>query len=681
MPLNVFSPNVALQRNPIYRFWQHRARQARQYLNNIRPAFVVRDDNAQFSFLLRHGLLDAPVPPSHKVIVPDTATSTKRYNEILNRLVALLTAVYPQWILRAAGLSPRAGLAAAKVATFLRSLWLAIEDLAGVPVIRQFMDNQLGVGSAFFRVHWRMDRWRDLPIRDPGEDTADYDARVMEFKASNPPFDIVVPEVDRIYYDQTVDGLSRVIENRRISVHEAAAAFGGHYSAESHRLSIPVTLPAFDRYGDAVLDAEGNHIEEVRHLDMVLTDNIELEYTEFWDKSADPGVVYMLNDVPVRFEQMEPEEEIPYFLGLGEVTSSPDPGRMGLPIMYNAFESFMRRAGLMAMEYSFLWKHGYARMVKKAHQDKSPATEEPDMPDQEEEEETIGELTELDYDEDLHYITPANVSALFADAKRDTDDEIEKTALADVLTGKMPPSGTTGFLMSQLVSGAVSKYIPVLHQTARAIRMASLYMLKQIDREMQSEVVVPVQQDERSEKPFVSYEPKSRKGNSNLEVRIDAPLPSDKIAITQWLSLGHQGGYVSRERVQREGYRVEQPELEDEKINLETFQEFYRPIGMLKAMQRAGQMNQVLEAARAGILPPQLANLALQFAAGPDGLQPTQNPNQIIQPQPGLGEPAVPTAGGAANAGFGLPGRAAGAERRPGNQPGEPIIEAPVSPV
>jgi len=127
---------------------------------------------------------------------------------------------------------------------------------------------------------------------------------------------------------------------------------------------------------------------------------------------------------------------------------------------------------------------------------------------------------------------------------------------------------------------------------------------------------------------------------------------------------------------------VDQPELEDEKSRIERFMQFYEPIAMLRAMQRSGQMDQVLEAARAGVLPPAIQQLALSFAAGPDGqqAQPGANPNGVIQAAPGLGEPGVPTVAGGSSL-QGVPGavrgRASGAERRPANQG---AIAAPVNP-
>lgn len=646
-----------LATNPTWLMWKDWAKDAKSYLSDVAGKFQVRDQNYKQAFDLRHGLIQAHVPPSHAEIVPPV--TSKQANEVLARLVAILSAVYPSWVFHPDGLGPQAGLRAAALSNFARSLFLGIEDKSLVPIVRTLNDQQLAYGGGMLHIVDRFDRWEFLPEKNSDESDKDFAHRIRLFKARNLPFDIVIPEYESLYYDLTVDGMTRVALAQRISALEAAAQFGGSYNDKRKELSIPVEVPNPD------YDPEDPDSPEILYHTVVIKATREVEYLGYWNKEAG-RVVYTLDDTPVRADYIT---EVPFFLALGEITSSPDPGRMGLPVLYNAFEAFTRKLNLRAQEDSFLYKHGFARLIKYTSDD-PPGAGEPELPDQEEEEEVIGELLEARLGkEDWKYLVPANVSELFAHAMMDTEKEIQDTAMADILTGRMPPSGTTGFLMSQLATAAVSKYVPILTQAARAIRGATLYMIRRIDEELESEVVVHAQLDESTDKPFFFYRPGSSRGNENLEVRIDAPLPSDQIAKTQWLAAGNKQGYVSQERVQREGYRIAQPEMENEKIRLETFEQFYRPIAMMRAAARAGQIDRVLEAARAGLLPPQLAELALRFATGPDGLQPRQpgeNPNQVIQPQPGLGEPVEPTTGATSNAIVAGGGRAAGAGRRPG---------------
>jgi len=660
---------IDLATNPTWVMWKDWAKDAKTYLSDVAGKFQVRDQNYKDSFELRHGLIAARIPPSHAEIV--AKVTSKEANEVLARLVAILSAVYPTWVYHPDGLGPQAGLRASSLSRFARSMFLGIEDKALVPIVRTVNDQQLAYGGAMIKVIDRFDRWEFLPLKNSDESDKDYAHRIRLFKADNIPFDIVVPEYESVYYDLTVDGLVRVAEARRVSVFDIASEFGGHYDDKQKRLIIPVEVPnpSYDPE-----EPEGPDNSEMHHHTVEIKATREVEYLEYWNKDAG-RVVYTVNDTPIRADYAE---RVPYFLALGEVTSSPDPGRMGLPVLYNAFEAFVRKLNLRGMEDAFLYKHGFARLIHYTS-DEVPGAGEPELPDQEEEEEVIGELLEARHGkEEWKYLVPANVSELFAHAIIDTDKEIEATAMADVLTGRMPPAGTTGYLMSQVNVAAVSKYVPILTQAARAIRGATLYMVRRIDEELESDVVVRAQLDESTDKPFFFYKPKSSRGNENLEVRIEAPLPSDQIAKTQWLVALNKQGYISKERVQREGPRVQQPEMENEKIRLEAFAEFYQPIAMMRAAARAGQIDRVLEAARAGLLPPQLAQLALRFAAGPEGLQPKEpgvNPNGVIQPQPGLGEPVEPTTGATSNAVVAGGGRASGAARRPGGprQAGSPL--------
>jgi hypothetical protein len=667
----------------------------------VLPTFHIRDSNAKECFDLRHGLVKAKIPPSHREIVQEN--TSKLANEILERVVSLLTSVYPKWVFQPDNLSPEARERAATLSDFARSIWLDLEDRAIIPLFRFFVDQQLASGGAVFKVLTRFDRWGDLPDM-PGMDESAraFKSRVDNYKAGHIPFDIIIPEYSTIYYDLTVEGMTRVLESKRASVYELADQFGGRFDEDQKTLHIPVDLPidpmAYQAACDAACMEEGvesvDDLSEeaydaipttVTHDLTINTQSREVEYMEYWVKGQ--WCVYSISDIPVRVDYLEADDKIPYFLGLGPVTASPDPGRMGLPLLYNVFEAFKRKLNLRAMEDAFLYKHGFARMIHYTHADSlAGGRVGVELPDQEEEEEQIGEILDAVMGkEDWKYLVPANVTALFSHAMEDTDGEIENAALADILAGKLPPSGTTGYLMSQLQTAATSKYVPILTQAERALRAATLYILDQIDKNLSSDVVVRVQTDETSIGAFISYKPGDSKGNRNLYVTIEAPLPSDQLQKTQWLTMGNQQGYVSRERVQREGYRIDKPGMEDDTIMLEQFDKMYRPFAMMKAIQRVGRMDEFIQMAQQGLLPPELVQLAQIFASGPDQQQPSQggtagmgpaaitgNPNGVLSPTPGQGEPGQPTTGASANSG-GMPEPIAPTVAGNVNQPTQPM--------
>lgn len=670
-PRNKASIPGRLQNAGFWSEWVSKALEARNYFTSTWPKFHTRDRNYDDMVDLRHGNIPPNIPPSHREII--RRIGSRRAGEILERLVSILTSVFPDFTFHADGATRAAGLRASELSTFWRSFWLAVEDRTGVPVQTVATDQQISYGGFLFKVVDRLDRWRYMPEKKGDESDRDFAFRLKQWKARNLPFDVIVPEYNTLYYDNTTDGLIRVCEKKKSSVYDIASAFGGEYDETHGQLRIPVYWTEYDQeYG------------EYEESDTIVFGTAkEVEYIEYW-KMTNPAdnegwCVYVINDTPVRVEYFD--TGLPYFLGLGAATSSPDPGLMGLPILYNAFNDFLRLLDLTAMEDSFLYKHGYARLKHKLPADAPGAVEPEEMPDQESEEETIGEVLETKGEEDWAYLVPANVSALFADAKNDVKGAIDEAAMADVLTGRLPPSGTTGWLMSQIYASSMSKYVPLLKNRERAMRMATLYMQDKIDADLQSPVVVHIQGVESTKTAFAQYKPGFSRGNHNLEIKIDAPIPSDKIQRAQFLIAGNERGYIARERVQREAYDVENPAQEDEKIDLDVFRQFYRPISIIKAMKRAGRFDEVMEAASAGALPPQLQEIALQFASGPDGQMPPvpgANPNGVIQAQPGLGEPGVPTVGATQNAAPVVAGggRATGAPRRPGGPRG-PATPAP----
>jgi hypothetical protein len=641
--------NMAVQTNPTFSYWMSKKREAIGYLSSVRPVFNQRDENVRKSFDQRHGLEKANIPPSHRDVVPDG--TSRQPNEILARLVAVLTAVYPTWIFKADSMSSAAGLRASAMSLFARSLFMGVERRAVTPIVSVAMDEALSKGGAMLKVHFRLDRWQGLPHKDAGESDKDYHDRVYDYKARNIPFDIIVPSYETLYYDNTVDGLVRVVEEYRTSVYDIASTFGGKYNESSGVLSIPTRLDTGE------LDEEGQPMYLDTDININCGRSRDVDYMEYWSKGE--CALFMVNDTPVAYHELEKDLPLPYFLILGETTSSKDPGRMGLPVLYNAEYEFTRKNNLRAMEDAFLYKHGFARLVRTRKAENIPAIEEPDNPDRDEEEEVIGEVLDLEVGENALYIAPANVSALFTDAKADVERAIDQVALADVLSGRLPPAGTTGYLMSQLFVAATSKYVPILTHMSWGLADATNYMIDLADRYLVSELVVNMASDERTNATYSIYKPGFSKGNRNLEVRIEAPLPSDMIPKSEWLMKGHEAGFVSRERVQREGFQIEDSAAEDEKMLIEKFEKFYEPIAMLRAQKRAGQMDLVLEAVQAGLMPPEIEALVMAFATGPDGAQPANqmgpgaiagNPNGVLAPQPGLGQSAVPTTGATANA-------------------------------
>lgn len=645
----------AMRNSPEWREWVELVAEAETYYANVAPKFTIRDQNYKEQYDLRHGLVKAYVPPSHKEILP--VITSKEAGEILERLVAITTAVYPTFIFQADGMDTDDGLHAAELSSFATSFYLALEDKTLLPLDRMLRDQQLAYGGGMLKVIWRLDRWKDLPTQAEDESARSYNVRVDAFKARNLPFDVIVPEYNTLYYDLTVDGMSRMVEKHQLSVYDAADMFGGRYDDKNGELHIPVEIGlSDDEFEDYIeLGYDFEEIPETKTVWTVIKARRAVNYMEYWKRGE--RVLYVIDGTPVRVEYLEPDEPLPYFLALGMVTSSPDPGRLGLPVLYNAFEDFRRKLNYRAQEDAFLYKHGFARMVHYTT-NAGLGTEEPDVGDDDEEEEQIGEILEAEMGkEDWKYLFPANVSALFADAINSVNSDIQNVALADVMTGKTPPSGTTGYLWTNMASAANAKYLPIIQQATRAIRLMMIYVMRKWDT-MDSPMVVSAQTKDVTVGPYIYYAPGDLKDNLNLDVQINAPLPDDRITQTEYLAKGHALGFISRRRVQKDGYQVEQPDTEDWQIRLEKFNKFYEPIAMLKAIKRAGRMDELIEAAKQGILPPEIQQLAVAFSAGPDGQAPANvadivgNPNGIqpVAQQPGLGEPAQPTVGATVNA-------------------------------
>ena len=98
--------SMDIMRSPEWREWVQMGQEAQDYLSNVRGKFAIRDNNYTEMFELRHGLVQAYLPPSHKEVVP--IITSKEAGEIIVRLVAIRQFTrnssfkQPPWIRRAA---------------------------------------------------------------------------------------------------------------------------------------------------------------------------------------------------------------------------------------------------------------------------------------------------------------------------------------------------------------------------------------------------------------------------------------------------------------------------------------------------------------------------------------------------------------------------------------------------
>ena len=677
-PRDTYVPDLGdLRGNTHYDRYLHLADEAVSYRNSLEGRFELRNRFIDEVERLRFGLERPTIPKKHAKDVAPGTVATKQYNEIADRVGALLDAKYPTWTFEPDSPAREAALRAATLSGFAESLWRTIQELAREPTQRMFVDEQIWAGTAYFKVDTRFDRYANIPDPLAHESQRAYDRRLLAFLASRPPFEISVPSTKFLYPTHTSDGLERMLETRMVSAFEAAHDVAGQY--------VDSELSENEGYilGELELKDElGNVKKRQRYRIAVDSSEHEVELTDYWKRGE--GRLICINGEPVRWDYLDPADDIPYFVGYGKSTNALDPGYRHLPLLWNAHEDFRRKLNFIAQESANIKHHGFTRMflyVMGGEQNSSPTSAPTKRPEQEE----MGNIQEMRKGESAEFVAPPDASRIFTPAIDRADKAIEEAGMSQTLTGQVPPSGTTGWLWSQVSSAAHAVYLPFLTERALAIRNATLYMLRQLDKlEPDTKIHVPARRNDATRSSFISYRPRQSRYTSNLDIKIKAPLPSDRFQMGQFWFAAQARGLASIETTMREGLGIENPQRELERIRLDQFNQQMFRYNMLKAAQEVGQLDEIKEMALAGqIEDPILAQLAINFASGQDGNRrpqgqvgaradqlPGSNPSGVIAASPGQGQSATPTTGGAANS-AGFPaggGRVAGADRRPGGQ-------------
>lgn len=694
-------PAGDVEGHPQYVEWQRRARQAKQYLASIAPRFSDRDRNAEYSYRLRNGTVSPPVSKTLRGRIPTGVFTTKPYySQPVRDVVNLLLPEHPKWTFYPDSLSSDAGIAAEDLSVWCGSMWRMIEEMAGNPLARHAVDGQVAYGAGIYKVHWREDRWANLPYREDGEGPTEHRRRVKRFKSEHLPFDVSVRTTSNVYYTDTTDGLAKVVEKDKIDAFQAAEWSRGLIVSDNE-LIIPIELDAYTDEGEEIYRTTDT--DEVvtkrnpkfaRHpvkrerriytqtIPLTASDH-RLEYLEYWVKGE--GVLYMLDDKPIHFERMDVDDRIPYFIAKGVTTSGDNPGQIAQPLFYDIFELILLLVAYQMREFAYVDLITLPKFVKTLGPDsqRGGRGDKTKRPNRAKEEDRVGAIIYLKPGEKLELMQINERSKLLSRVILALQAEIARPGVGQLLSGDMPASGTTGYLVAQLLDAHASKFKLLKDNFERTMRTMTLYILDGIDKRMESEVYVPIQKPESQRSAFAVYRPGQAKGNRNLSVTIKSAMPNNDIATAQWLMSAYLNGLISMETVQRLGFKIDNPALENDKIRLERFTRYTEMLQMVEAMERLGQRDALAKAARMGQLPEALQPFAQEFASGPERLTPAatggiDNPNAVQQPQPGLGQSLVPTTGGSQNArpgaGAGVVsggGRAAGEQRQPANQPGE----------
>lgn len=177
----------------------------------------------------------------------------------------------------------------------------------------------------------------------------------------------------------------------------------------------------------------------------------------------------------------------------------------------------------------------------------------------------------------------------------------------EVLTGEAPGADIAGYTMNLLQESAMTPFRDFQDSYARALGDLIDAIRQTIKHVIGQTVSIWTYNEDPKRGSWLDLSPKDIDEAPTI-VTIDPLSPQSRIALRQSLMEANRAGYISRARVQKDGFLIEDPEAEDDQIILE------------KAMERLAE---------------QAVQLALQKAIAEAGIQPQ---GQGLQP----GSPPAP---------------------------------------
>ncbi len=165
--------------------------------------------------------------------------------------------------------------------------------------------------------------------------------------------------------------------------------------------------------------------------------------------------------------------------------------------------------------------------------------------------------------------------------------------LNPIASGESPGADAAGYTVNTLSQAAQSQYEILLDNTARVLGNVYDFVRQMVKTTIQERVYLTVATSMQQEKgaEWLALGPEDV-DNTPAIVTIDPLSDANRIALRQSLMEGNQQGYVTRERVQRDGYGIDNPEEEDDQLMLESLEKQY-----------LGQIGQVIQAQVYGMMP------------------------------------------------------------------------------
>lgn len=363
-----------------------------------------------------------------------------------------------------------------------------------------------------------------------------------------------------------------------------------------------------------------------------------VKFSQLWTRET---LTYAVNGHVVH-HQRHRYGQPPYIYAMGQTTSSPDPAKKGLSLLYPLRYLLPYLDRLLSQKGTAVRLWAWPTPVVKrslALMQADPSLLEPPEYDI-----RPGKALSIWGDEDISYLVWQGNGPDADEQLRLVMQMIERAGLADVLYGQGIGAGDSGYLVNQLIAAARMKLKPLVEHAENAMERAIRLLWDVVEYEIRQPLHVYARGEGEGNRGWISLGPDDLNGYRQVEFKLSPMMPTDEYAVASMAANLMTAGIWSRRRaMERTG--VEQPEAEEDRILIERWKASpqVQQVLLPEALKRFGLKVAPPEPAPADVFdqlqgaPPGLQQAVLQHMAG--GQAQGQPPAPQGQPPAPQGDP------------------------------------------
>lgn len=522
--------------------------------------------------------------------------------QVIERMVGTLTVERPHIHVPPRDQTGAAQAASSRVELATAAVFQEMPRQNDDDVWERFIESLLADGWGCMRLMHAPQVWSGYPDREDDEADKDYNDRVEEWVRSAPlPFNWSWVDPLTIYPLWGELGLSAVLEI-------------------DQRDPLTLGTERFNNPGKI----------ELSELTRQHSTSGSVEFAQLWTEDT---LTYWVNGEVVH-HQIHTYRRPPYIIARGVTTSSPDPEKAGLSILYPVRHILPYLDRLLSQKATAVRMWCWPTPIFRAAADTDPKKTVNVDP---------GKTVVLKPREELSFLVWQGNAPDVERQVAQIMDMVDRATISQSMYGESY-AGDSGYLVNQLIAAARMKFRPLVAHAERAKEQLVQLLWDIVETQIQRPLYVYTtnkSEDGKKERGWIALDPDDIKGYRQVRVTVNPLLPTDTYARTSRV-LAELNGGVRSVRSAMEEIGIEQPDMMLDEIQLDRWlqQPQVQEVMIQEIIERFG----ILEKAKQSQV--SAANMMGMFPNMPPALQQAIMAGQMggmgqAMPNPNMGTPGI----------------------------------------